>query len=81
MSSSGVLLGASSLEQLQENLEACGNMPPLPSRILDAMDQAWELTRPYAFPYWRSYSKDMPQRESLDPGASYETSKKANSKQ
>ena len=29
-----------------------------------------------AFAYWRSYSSDMPERDSLDPGASYSAAKK-----
>ena len=42
----------------------------------DAFDGAWDLTRPGAFSYWRSYSADMPDRESRDPGAAYDAAKK-----
>jgi aflatoxin B1 aldehyde reductase len=81
----GVLLGASSLEQLHENLGACqvamreneGAVEPLPNTVLQAMDDAWKLTEAAGvFPYWRSYSLDMPNREMLDPGASYDAAKK-----
>lgn len=73
----GVLLGASSLSQLDQNLAACAITEPLPSNVLQAFDEAWEITRKAGvFPYWRSYSSDMPNRESLDQGASYEATKK-----
>lgn len=75
----GVLLGASSLTQLNQNLEAClvaKEKGPLPQSILDAFDEGWRLTEEEAFPYWRSYSSDMPDRESLDQGASYKANKK-----
>ena len=71
----GVLLGASSLGQLDQNLKACldiaMNETPLPDSVLKAFDDAWKITETSAFPYWRSYSSDMPNRESLDHGASY----------
>ena len=72
----GVLLGASSLEQLDVCLEACANIVDLPDNVRDAFDGAWDLTRPGAFKYWRSYSADMPDRESRDPGAAYDAAKR-----
>ena len=72
----GVLLGASSLEQLDACLDACANIVDLPRNVKDAFDGAWVLTRPGAFKYWRSFSADMPDRESRDPGASYAAAKK-----
>lgn len=81
----GVLLGASSLDQLDQNLKACqvatqeneGKVDPLPETVLQAMEDAWKLTEAAeVFPYWRSFSSDMPNRESLDPGASYDAAKK-----
>ena len=48
----------------------------LPQNVKDAFDGAWDLTRPGAFKYWRSYSADMPDRESRDPGAAYDAAKK-----
>jgi aflatoxin B1 aldehyde reductase len=76
----GFLLGASSLDQLDQNLAACGlaaaeNSSPLSPELLAAFDEAWELTKDGAFPYWRSYSSDMPNRETMDQGASYQASK------
>lgn len=81
----GVLLGASSVKQLEQNLASCeaalaemnGKIDPLPPAILEAFDKAWILTHAAGvFPYWRSYSSDMPERESLDQGASYDAKKK-----
>lgn len=71
----GLLIGASSLEQLDQNLAACraavekDNLSP---ELLAAFERAWDLTKDTAFPYWRSFSADMPNREYLDSGASYE---------
>lgn len=74
----GLLLGASSLEQLDENLSGCNaaEKGPLPDSVLSAFEAAWKLTDGAPFPYWRSYSSDMPGRESLDQGASYSATKK-----
>jgi aflatoxin B1 aldehyde reductase len=79
----GLLLGASSLAQLDQNLAACAGAAVsaeqgqgLPDEILQAFEEAWLLTAKGAFPYWRSYSADMPNRENLDPGASYAAAKK-----
>lgn len=74
----GFLLGASSIAQLDQNLAACmaaATKEELSMDMLSAFDKAWELTKEGAFPYWRSYSSDMPNRESLDPGASYNAAK------
>jgi aflatoxin B1 aldehyde reductase len=76
----GFLLGASSVSQLEQNLSACTraaspDVQPLSSGLLNAFDEAWEATKDGAFPYWRSYSSDMPHRETLDPGASYNAAK------
>lgn len=74
----GILLGASSVSQLEQNLDACNaaaEKGPLSNELLAAFDKAWELTKEGAFPYWRSYSSDFPNRESLDQGASYTVKK------
>lgn len=75
----GFLLGASSLEHLDQNLAAClaaAEKDGLSKGMLTAFDKAWELTKKEGpFPYWRSYSSDMPNREALDPGASYNAAK------
>jgi aflatoxin B1 aldehyde reductase len=74
----GVLLGASSTAQLQQNLAGCAaaSGDPLPNNVLEAFEDAWKITADGAFPYWRSYSSDMPGRDNLDPGASYSAAKK-----
>ncbi len=72
----GVLLGASSLEQLDVCLDACSDIVDLPDKVRDAFDGAWEVTRPGVFKYWRAYSADMPDKESRDPGAAYDAAKK-----
>lgn len=75
-SADGVLLGASSLAQLDENLKSCTEAVPLPDDIVAAFSRAWEITESSAFPFWRSYSRDQPGREDLDPGAAYQAAKK-----
>ena len=65
------------LAQLDANLDACREGgDDLPASVVAAMDGAWDITRGGAFPYWRSYSADMPGRDGLDPGASYDAAKK-----
>jgi len=79
----GLLIGASSLEQLDANLKACSVFEDgqLPLNVREAFDKAWEVVSSVepseVFPYWRSYSKDMPGREELDHGASYNANKVA----
>ena len=77
----GILIGASSVAQLEQNLNVlCSNNKDeqlLPDSILTAFADAWEITnRAGVFPYWRSYSSDMPNRDDLDQGASYDAIKK-----
>lgn len=77
----GILIGASSVAQLEQNLNVlCSNNIDeqlLPDSILTAFADAWEITnRAGVFPYWRSYSSDMPNRDDLDQGASYDAIKK-----
>ena len=78
--SDGILIGASSLEQLEQNLKSCSRAAndDLPESVLNAFSKAWDLIssaeeRP--FPYWRSYSADMPNKQELDQGASYNAAK------
>lgn len=68
----GVLLGASSVGQLEENLVSCTTAPTLPAPVVAAFDGAFDSCKDGAFPFWRSYSRDQPGRESLHPGASYQ---------
>jgi aflatoxin B1 aldehyde reductase len=76
----GLLSGASSLEQLDSNLaavDAARTAGPLPTAVHAAFEGAWAARklREEAFPYWRSYSADMPGREGLHQGASYNAAK------
>lgn len=78
----GILIGASSMQQLEENLRCCASAKDaecgkLPQSVVDSFDAAWEviLKDKSAFPYWRSYSSDMPGKDQLDPGASYSAAK------
>jgi len=77
----GILLGASSIDHLRQNLDACekatleGDAGQLSSQILEAFDAAATIAEKDAFPYWRSYSSDMPGRDDMDQGASYSAAK------
>ena len=71
----GILLGASSLAQLDENLAACKGVEPLTEAMVQAFEEAYQLIED-PFPYWRSYSSDMPNGKSLNQGASYCAAKK-----
>jgi len=72
----GLLLGASSVEQLEENMKSCSDPVELPEPVVSAFNEAWGICRDGAFPYWRSYHKDQPGREDMHPGASYDAAKK-----
>ena len=48
-----VILGASTLEQLATNLDAC-RAGPLDKTLLQAIDEAWETCRPDCPPYFRT---------------------------
>jgi aflatoxin B1 aldehyde reductase len=52
----GVVLGASSIEQLQQNLTACRDAATLPQSLVHAMDRGWERSRKDAFRYYRGES-------------------------
>jgi aflatoxin B1 aldehyde reductase len=77
----GILIGASSMDQLEQNLQSCSNVnkkTELPIEVVDAFDAAWDVIKggkERPFPYWRSYSGDMPNRLELDSGASYSAAK------
>ncbi len=47
-----VILGASSVTQLEQNLAAC-KQGPLNSELVDAIDEAWEMCRPTCMKYFR----------------------------
>eukprot|EP00747_Dinoflagellata_sp_TGD_P220058 gnl/TRDRNA2_/TRDRNA2_92071_c0_seq1.p1 gnl/TRDRNA2_/TRDRNA2_92071_c0~~gnl/TRDRNA2_/TRDRNA2_92071_c0_seq1.p1 ORF type:complete len:350 (-),score=55.33 gnl/TRDRNA2_/TRDRNA2_92071_c0_seq1:194-1243(-) len=71
----GLLLGASSIEQLDQNLAFAAGAAALPAEVIAALDASWELCRPEAFAFWRGYSLDHPGREGLDQGGAYSVSK------
>jgi len=83
----GILIGASSDTQLEENLGCIHPMVHCDSNLhslhlsdvlLKAFDDAWDVIQSEGcvFPYWRSFSSDMPGRDSMDSGASYKVSTK-----
>lgn len=48
----GILLGASSINQMEQNMVAA-NQGVLPNSILDAMDAAWEIAKPDSPAYFK----------------------------
>ena len=48
----GIILGASSLTHLQQNMAACTH-EPLPQTILEILDRGWEIIKPDCFRYFR----------------------------
>jgi hypothetical protein len=52
----GLILGASSMGHLTENVEACLGRERLPQPVLDALDAAWDNCKPDCPPYQRGYS-------------------------
>jgi len=51
----GILFGASSVEQLQQNLSSYQG-GPLPSAVAAAFEDAWKVAKPEAESYFRGYS-------------------------
>ena len=47
----GVVIGASSKELLDENLNAL-EQGPLPQEVLDRLEDSWEMLKGKADPYW-----------------------------
>lgn len=50
----GIIIGASKLSQLEQNLSSL-NAGPLPQEIVEAMNHAWQLTKADAPEYFRFY--------------------------
>lgn len=46
-----VILGVSSLAQLEQNLDAIGP-GPLPEAVIKVLDEAWKSVRPESSDYW-----------------------------
>jgi len=61
----GLLLGASKLDHLKENLEAC-RMPRLPASVVRALDAAWETARPACQQYFRDERTVQPNLSALN---------------
>jgi hypothetical protein len=56
----GIVLGASSVEQLKQNLDSCGRWrtegAELPANVLAALDAGWEVGKAGAYSYHRGPS-------------------------
>ena len=52
----GIIIGASSMGHLAENVECCLKKQRLPQPVLDALDAAWDNCKPDCPPYARGYS-------------------------
>ncbi|EGX95603.1 Aldo/keto reductase [Cordyceps militaris CM01] len=66
----GVILGVSSVEQLESNLDSI-EKGPLPEDVVKALDRAWEAAKQDAAPYWHGtleYSYNT-QQALFAPGA------------
>jgi hypothetical protein len=48
----GVIIGCSSIAQLDENLADC-KKGPLPAEVVEALDKAWSVTKADTPNYWR----------------------------
>jgi aflatoxin B1 aldehyde reductase len=48
----GIILGASSLDHLRQNMAAC-EQAPLDASILEILDRGWEIIKPDCFRYFR----------------------------
>ena len=48
----GVIIGCSSIAQLDENLKDC-EKGPLPAEVVEALDEAWLVTKVDTPNYWR----------------------------
>jgi aflatoxin B1 aldehyde reductase len=48
----GLVIGISSLSQLESNLDNVEKVP-LPEEVLEVLDEAWKITKPSCSLYWR----------------------------
>ncbi|KAK1756763.1 NADP-dependent oxidoreductase domain-containing protein [Echria macrotheca] len=66
----GIIIGVSSLQQLEGNLRDL-EKGPLPDEVVQALDEAWQVAKPDAVHYWHKELKyDYDTREALfGPGA------------
>jgi len=49
----GIVIGASSIEHLEQNIAACDSNEPLPTEIVEAFEEAWKITKPACPKYFR----------------------------
>jgi aryl-alcohol dehydrogenase-like predicted oxidoreductase len=49
----GIIIGASSIGHLTENIGACDSEDVLPDSIVQAFSEAWEVTKPACPKYFR----------------------------
>jgi len=49
----GVIIGGSSLNQIQSNVEAVNLMKPLPEEVVKSIEEAWQIAAPVCQQYWR----------------------------
>lgn len=63
----GILIGVSTVAQLEDNLEML-EKGPLPEEVIAAADRAWELTKAEAAPYWHGELEFGYERSELGPG-------------
>jgi len=47
----GIIMGVSSLQQLQSNLKDI-EKGPLPDEVVEVLDEAWLIAKPTSPPYW-----------------------------
>lgn len=50
-SNDGIIVGVSSIEQLEQNIRAC-QMGTLPEEVVDALDRAWRVSKVETPNYW-----------------------------
>ena len=48
----GIILGVSKADHLAQNMQACAHAP-LDQKLLDILDQGWEIIKPNCFRYFR----------------------------
>jgi aflatoxin B1 aldehyde reductase len=48
----GIIIGASSTQQMEENMKLLDDPEPLPQEVLDALDAGWQKVKPISSKYW-----------------------------
>lgn len=52
-SGDGIIIGGSTVEQIQKNAEVCKTAQPLPDDVVQVINNAWEVARPDCPQYFR----------------------------